>query len=356
MIKNIAMKNLFTTCLLVLCATIVLPSCQHDEPEGIKPVEERSILLLSGIGEIYDVDGKVITTLPSCQAVSQIIVDGNDYFVSGSSSKDRVGYWKNGKWNTLHVDFIDDVEHWTAGIGKWDYYIFLLDYPNVLKNSGIFRLKDSESFIAANHGISVSEGKCYVVGSDLVKEPVEARVPVVYHEHKGEYVSQRLILPKGVTYGDALSVYAYDRDHVIVGGNAGREPAIWVDNVLHILHRGFRVDNAYEDLPNGIVTAIVRIDGHTFAAGHELYEPEKIIATVWRDGVPEHLKASGDDFISSEVMDIQAYGSDLYLLTHEYSLVHAEDHDYEALSSVLWMNGKVVCKIPYKGMMSFAVY
>ena len=68
------------------------------------------------------------------------------------------------------------------------------------------------------------------------------------------------------------------------------------------------------------------------------------------------MAASSDDFVSSEVMDIQIYGSDLYILTHEYALVDNGEYSYEALSSVLWMNGQVVGKIKYKGMVSFAVY
>lgn len=339
-------------------AIFLLTSCQHDEPvDPIKPVGEREILLVNGIGDIYNLEGEVITTLPSCKSVSQIIVDDNDYFVSGSSSKDRVGYWKNGKWNTLHVDFIDDVDHRAAGIGKWDYYIYLLDYPNVLKNSGIFPLENCENFIAANHGISVSGGKCFVVGSDLVEEPVHARVPVIYSEHKGKYVSERLPLPDGETKGDALAVYAYDRDHVLAGGFAGREPVIWSDNAVQVLPRNYDVNIGGSSTPYGYVNAITRIEGHTIAAGVEYYDDENMVATMWRDGVPTHLKASSDDdFISSEVMDIQAYGSDLYILTYEYAIVHSGDHSFDALASVLWMNGNVVGKIMYKGMVSFAVY
>ncbi len=342
---------------MAACALVPLWACQHDDPINfIKPVEERNIMLVNGIGEIYNIDEELVTRLPDCQSVSQIIVDGNDYFVSGSSSKDRVGYWKNGKWNTLHVDFINDVEHWAAGIGKWDYYLYLLDYPNVLKNSGIFPLKNSEYFIAANHGIAVSEGVCHVVGSDLVEEPVHGRVPIIYSEHGGAYESERLPLPDGVTWGDALAVFCYDRNHVIVGGHVGKEPAIWVDNQLQVLKRGYGVSSPFEDTPNGYVNAIVRIDGHIYAAGVEYYDEENMVATVWCDGVPSYLRASGDDFVSSKVIDIQAYGSDLYILTREYSMVYTEDYSYPALSSVLWMNGNVVTSIKYKGMVSFAVY
>ena len=343
--------------LLVISIWVLLSSCQHDEPGNpIKPVDERRIMLVNGIGEIYNLNEELITTLPYCKAISQIIVEGDDYFVAGSSSKDRVGYWKNGKWNTLHVDFINDVDHRSYGIAKWDYYIYLLDLPNVLKNSGIFPLRDSENFISARHGISVSEGVCHVVGSDLVEEPAHARVPVIYNEHKGAFVSEKLPLPDGVTWGDALSLFAYDRDHVIVGGHVGHEPAIWVDNQLQVLPRSYSITTD-QKIPYGSVNAISRVDGHIYAAGKEYYDDNNQVATLWLDGVPSHLIASSsEDFVSSEVMDIQAYGSDLYILTHEYAFMNNGEHSYEALSSVLWMNGVVVGKIKYKGMISFAVY
>ena len=350
------MKHIYY-CLFAALFLLSSTSCEHDEPDNpIKPVDERRILLVNAIGDVYNLNEELVTTLPSCKAVSQIIVEGDDYFVSGSSSKDRVGYWKNGKWNTLHVDFIDDVDHKSFGIAKWDSYIYLLDLPNVLKNSGIFPLRNSENFIAARHGISVSEGVCRVVGSDLVETPVHARVPVMYSEYKGAFVSERLPLPPDVTKGDALAVYAYDRSHVVVGGYAGREPAIWVDKHLQVLSRSFSVTNSYETLPYGMVEAVVSIGGRIYAAGSQYYDEENQVATVWCDGIATQLRASGDDFVSSEVMDIQAYGSDLYILTLEYAMVHKGENSYPALSSVLWMNGTVVGKIQYKGMVSFAVY
>ena len=76
---------------------LLLAACQHDEPGNpIKPFEERTIMMVNGIGRIYNIEGKVVSTLPDCASVSKIIVDGDDYFVAGSSSKDRVGYWKKG--------------------------------------------------------------------------------------------------------------------------------------------------------------------------------------------------------------------------------------------------------------------
>ena len=182
------MMNRFIHLIIALAALLLLTACDHDEPvDPIKPLSERTLLVIGQEGNICDINGVLIKQLPDCRTVTQIIVEGEDYFVSGVNSKDKVGYWKNGKWNTLHVDFIDDVDHWTFGIAKWDYNIYLLDYPNVLRNSGIFPLRESENFTPSNHGISVSEGKCYVVGTESkpVGEFMFVNSPVIYTERKG---------------------------------------------------------------------------------------------------------------------------------------------------------------------------
>ena len=98
---------------------LLLVACREDEPKGgIKPIAERTVLTIDETGNVYNINGELITKLPDCEEVTQIITDGDDYFVSGVNSKMKVGYWKNGKWNTLHVDFIDDIDHWAFGIGR----------------------------------------------------------------------------------------------------------------------------------------------------------------------------------------------------------------------------------------------
>ena len=98
---------------LFIKLVLAIGTCSHDEPGSpFKPLEERRVLVLNYDGEIYDQHGEMVMQLPNCTYATEIISDGDDYFVSGVQSKDRVGYWKNGKWNTLHVDFIDDVDHW----------------------------------------------------------------------------------------------------------------------------------------------------------------------------------------------------------------------------------------------------
>ena len=163
-------------------------------------------------------------------------------------------------------------------------------------------------------------------------------------------------MPAGIDSGEALAVYAYDRDHVLVGGSVGREPAIWTDNQLQVLQRSYPMLHDDYERPFGSVNAIVRADGHVYAAGAEYYNEENQVATVWCDGVPTHLNGTGENFIESEVVDIQAYGKDVYVLTAEYSTVSNGEYSYPALASVLWMNGNEVGRIWYKGMVSFAVY
>ena len=118
------MKQIYIYNILIACLLLVLPGCKSDEPDAVKRRGERQILVLTSEGHIYDLMGDRIMELPNCEYASEIISDGDDYFVSGKSTKDKVGYWKNGKWNTLHIDFIDNVSHETQGIAKWDYYIY----------------------------------------------------------------------------------------------------------------------------------------------------------------------------------------------------------------------------------------
>ncbi|MBO7610546.1 MAG: hypothetical protein J6S96_10155 [Muribaculaceae bacterium] len=346
--------------LLAICTLSLLSSCDHDSDiDPIKPLEKRTVMLLRENGEIYNFDGELIKTLPDCHAVTQIIVDGEDYFVSGVSTKDRVGYWKNGKWNTLHVDFIDDVDHWAFGIGKWDYYIFLLDYPNVLKNSGIFRLNESENFTPAHHGIAVSEGKCYVVGAEVSNYSDGLKFyPILYTEHKGLYEKEKLPFPDGADTGEAIAIHAYDKNHFIAGGYAGREPIIWIDRQAHVLPRSV---DCYEDdgqtFPLGLVQSIVRCNGHIYSGGLEYIDEagEKCVPTIWCDDEPQQfvIGAEKEGYFSGRVVEMIAYGDDLYTLTQE---LYDNPDGTLASTSILWLNGKLL-KV-YEGLMaiSFAIF
>lgn len=343
--------------MIMLTALLSLASCDHDEPVNpIKPVSERTLLAMDVHGNIHDIEGNLIMTLPDCQAVTQIIVVDGDYFVSGVNSKHKVGYWKNGKWNTLHVDFIDDVDHWTYGIAKWDYNIYLLDYPNVLRNSGIFRLKDSENFIPASHGISVSEGKCYVVGMDNL--PLEnfnfKRKPVLYTERKGAYEKSYLPLPLGCEEGQCHGIYAYDRTHYVAGGSAGLQAAIWEDGVVHTLPRLFDfVIPADNRSVVSVVKAVAKHDSHIYAAGVEYGEDHLPVAVYWVDGVPQKLVHSTAEHLITNVADMEVYGDDVYILTQE-SLMSTSSSDYE-VTSVIWMNGEYFASFSGE-VTSIAVY
>ena len=224
------MTNKYIFIFIVQAVLLLATSCQHDEPDNwIKPEGERTVLFLTPQGQIYDQDQELVTTLPHCSYANQIISDKGDYFVSGIHEQEKEGYWKNGKWNTLHVDFIDDLNHWINGMAKWDYYIYLLDYPNVLKNSGIFPLEDAKRFLPAKQALDVSEGECYVVGHKLTDDSHGEYLPVLYTEHKGKYTYEMLPVFDKAIRGECTSVYAYNRNHCLIGGSINGWPVIWVD-------------------------------------------------------------------------------------------------------------------------------
>lgn len=335
------MKHTLFYLLLAVCAVWLASSCSHDEPVNpIKPVDERTVLLVTSSGEIYDQTGKMVLQLSNCTFASEIIADGEDYFVAGVQSKGRVGYWKNGKWHTLHVDFINDVDHWTYGIGKWDYYIYLLDIPNVLKNSGIFPLEDCQYFIPADHALRVTEGTCYVIGYE--ETSVEAHyAPVLYsNRSKDTYKKEYLPMPPGAQTGECKAIYAYDRDHTVIGGIIDRKPAVWVDKQCRIY------DVSYPELlqegtyPVGRIEAITMCNGHIYAAGFEYNAALDLIATMWTDGIPAHYEAREGVGSTSQAIGIYSYGDDVYLLTREYS------GDNGSLMTHLWLNGHIIMSYP----------
>lgn len=349
------MKHILIHCFYATIALMLLSSC-HDEPEIIiKPVSERTLLAIDLHGNIYDINGTPIKKLPDCKTVTQIIVVDGDYFVSGVNTKDKVGYWKNGKWNTLHVDFIDDVDHWTYGIAKWDYNIYLLDYPNVLRNSGIFRLKDSEEFTPARHGIVVSEGKCYVVGfeSENASDFSYIQKPVIYTERKGAYEKTYMPLPAGIDQGQCLAIYAYDRTHYVAGGQTGRLATIWEDDQVYTLPRLFDHEISPDHGSTSSVNAVAKVNGHIYAAGTEYNSNNLPVAVLWVDGVPQKLVYRTDGIIISSVGDMTTYGDDVYVLTQESPFsINVSDDD---IVSVIWMNGERIASFPGQ-LVSIAVY
>lgn len=348
------MKNRFTLILIAQAILLLAASCQHDEPENwIKPEGERTVLFLTPNGEIYDHNYELVIQLPHCTYANQIISDKGDYFVSGSHDKAKEGYWKNGKWNTLHVDFIDDVNHWIDGMGKWDYYIYLLDYPHVLKNSGIFRLEDAERYLPAKQALSVSEGECYVVGGKLTDNSHGEYLPVLYTEHKGVYTYEMLPVFDGAIRGECTCVYAYDRRHSLIGGSINGWPVIWVDKQLQVLPLSeASIDDYNEDTMLGEVYSIAEYNGDIYALGDEPHNHKSSVATLWHNGNILHLEYYPEMSMISEAVEIITYGSDIYITTLEYFF--DENGDF-VTTTVLWKNGSPVKAYPGLKTTSFTV-
>lgn len=333
-----------------MCALCLLTACHKDEPSPFKPVEERTVLLLTNSGQIYNQDYEQVMKLPYCTFASQIISDGDDYFVSGTyekGDKDRVGYWKNGKWNTLHVDFIDDVNHWIYGIGKWDYYIYLFDYPNLLRNSGIFPLEDGEHFAPAEQALAVTEGKCYVVGSIQMDDEGFIFMPVLYSEHKGKYLAERLPVPEGTVSGDCNSVYAYDKVHTLIGGSIDDRPVLWHDKQLIILPLKYSHES---NIYYGEVKSVTVSNGHIYAVGNEANEQGDKVATMWCDN--EVTQLVQDTETTSVAVEVMSYENDVYVITLEFT---TNDAGEAVTNTLLWMNGKLIKVFPGLETKSFTV-
>ncbi len=333
---------------------MLLSSCDKEEIK-VKRRGERQIYVLTSEGHIYDLMGDRIMELPNCEYASEIISDGDDYFVSGKNSKDKVGYWKNGKWNTLHIDFIDNVAHETQGIGKWDYYIYLFDYPYVLKNSGIFPLDDCENFSPSSQCIAVSNGKCYLTGMEYHHgEPNDA---VLYYEYKGRYAKAILPKPSPDVSGHATAIYAYDTDHTIVGGHVGTEPCIWVDQQLQVLPRTFNPPSYEYDVPLAHVSSTTYLNGHVYACGYEEDDDNNSRAVLWVDGVPQHPQTPRQERVRwSWAEELIAYGDDLYMLTFEcYDTVSADEEDSYKIDILIWMNDRVIARYNNIDIVNFTV-
>ncbi len=334
------MNNKYLFLIIVQAILLLTTSCEHNEPDNwIKPEGERTVLFLTPQGQVYNQNQELVATLPNCAYANQIIADKGDYFVSGIHEKEKEGYWKNGKWNTLHVDFIDDVNHWINGMAKWDYYIYLLDYPNVLKNSGIFPLEDAKRFLAANQALSVTEGECYVVGHKLTDDSHGEYLPVLYTEHKGKYTYEMLpLFDKGIR-GECTCVYAYDRNHCLIGGSINGWPVIWVDKKLQVMPLSeASFDNFDANTTLGEVCSLTESYGDIFAGGSEPYH-DKSVATVWHNGEITHLEYYPEKSISSEVVEIMTYGSDIYVVTLEFFF--NENREF-ITNTILWKNGSPV--------------
>ena len=340
--------------LLAISVLMLMASCDKDEVT-VKRRGERQVYVLTSEGHIYDLMGDRIMELPNCEYASEIISDGDDYFVSGKSTKDKVGYWKNGKWNTLHVDFIENVSHETQGIAKWDYYIYLFDYPYILKNSGIFPLDDYENFSPSGKCLTVSNGKCYLAGGEFYDE--EPSNAVLYYEHKGRYAKRILPKPSEDVSGHATCIYAYDTDHTIVGGHVGTEPCIWVDTVLQVLPRTFNPPLPEYDLPLGHVSSVVRLNGHIYAVGYETDEEGHDKAIMWVDGVPQPIVSGRQEkIIFSIAEELIAYGEDLYMLTFEcYEKRLANGETDTSLDIFIWMNDRIIAKYNNIDIVNFTV-
>ena len=208
----------------------------------------------------------------------------------------------------------------------------------MLKNSGIFKLEDYHDFIPADHALRVSEGKCYVIGYGFDDaDEVPHYKPVLYTDYKKEF----LPMPEGAITGECHAVYAYNRNHTVIGGVIDRKPAVWVDKAYQIYETSYpSLLNTEGDFPLGRIDAITMSGGIIYGAGWELNEQYRLVATVWIDGVPQHYQSGDSHVRNSQAIEIYSYGNDVYVLTSEYNNETDENTNH------LWLNGQLIMSYP----------
>ena len=352
------------TLLLIAAALLglsLLTACSDDEPNKgepiqVKPEAERNIWILTQEGEIYDQTGAKVKTLPDCYYASQIIPFGTDYYVAGRNEdleKNGFGYWKNGEWVTV-LDWVqpapviaswrickryDDIylltNRWESS-GKYGLYIY--------KNGNPVRQDDfnRQDDVNRRHGqctdMTVSGNNTYLTGYEYDDDELRS-TPLLWTN------GQKKSLPIGNAYGGMTScVYASGSTRNIVGGcvmnvnNGLGKPALWIDHQLTILKTS-------SDTHWGQVYDVLESNGHIYALG---YENEK--ATLWIDNKPEvyHHNSFENETSSSYGVQMQLYGSDLYVLTNE---------SYTDVYYHIWMNGQHKNSVRVPGnVVGFAVF
>lgn len=345
--KCMTIARLATAAVVLL---VLLAACENNgyKDPTPRPIEQRRVLLLDALGNVYDQTGALVAELPNCDNATQIIADGDDWFVSGIESNGRIGYWKNAKWNTLHVDDLEDVDHWIYGMGKWDSYMYLLDYPHVLKNSGIFNIIDSKLFLPAEQALAVTWNKCYLVGSYMkIVHQLDGTekgrlLPVYYYLDHDNYVPEFLPLPSGFDSGTASGIYAYGGDRLVICGTVGNSPVVWVDKRPQLLPLSYPHE-ASESMQLATAKSVAVANGVVYVGGYELNDEMDMVATLWRDGVPIHLHIGDPNVYGSEVQEVVACGDDVYVLTNEYCEVD-EDTAEDVTNTIIWLNGTILTR------------
>lgn len=345
--------------LLLIAAALLtlafLTACGSDEPSQggpiqVKPEAERNIWILTQEGEIYDQTGAKVKTLPDCDYASQIIPFGTDYYVTGRNldyKSNGFGYWKNGEWVTV-LDYEEPYAVTTSQLICKQYNdIYLLAAKSeptgnygwyIYKNGKPTRQDDCNRSHSEYMDMSVSGNNTYLVGYEYDDDDFLS-TPLLWINGKKES------LPIGDAIGARPScVCASGSTRNIVGGcvmnvnNGLGKPALWIDHQLTILKTS-------SDTRWGQVYDVLESNGHIYALG---YENEK--ATLWIDNKPEvyHHNSFENETSSSYGVQMQLYGSDLYVLTNE---------SYTDVYYHIWMNGQHKNSVRVPGnVVGFAVF
>ena len=103
--------------------------------------------------------------------------------------------------------------------------------------------------------------------------------------------------------------------------------------------------------------SIVRCNGHIYCGGYEYIDEngDKGIPVLWCDDVPTPLAIGSqqEDYYSGRVVEVVAYGDDVYTLTQE---IFDRPNEKPFSRSILWLNGELFRIYDNLYAISFAVF
>ncbi len=281
----------------------------------------------------------------NARANSIFVADNGTVYIGGeyTNAQDFDNYfaaalWVNGELQTLSdktrpttaavygID-VDGNDVWCAGFYRYqrnENWSFQRDAAVLWKNGNIIKLTKGENY-AKLYDVKVSGGKVYAVGESTDKEGMAIATLWVNDNTTEDWSNvTKINLSDGTvdTYAESLCV---DGNDVYVAGlsklpgnNRIQYAVMWKNGEMEYLTK-----------KESYATSICVENGHVYVAGWEYLEYENgpcAVATVWVDGVAQHLT---DERKSSQARCVAVKNGNVYV------------SGFLGNSAAIWKNGNV---------------
>jgi hypothetical protein len=208
----------------------------------------------------------------------------------------------------------------TSEKGKQDVYVAGNSYNNegesraILWKNGRPQYLTSEKSESAAYSVYVSNNDVYVVGYEYTNGKSYAML------WKNGVAQQ---LSNGRYSACAWSIYVTGDDVYVAGNEFNEEKKL----IATVWKNGIPIRLSKE---SSFAQSVFVLDNNVYVAG-KTYKNQKEVATVWKNGTPQILTL--EDY-NSEALSVFATEKDVYVAGHENSEVHKS-------KTIIWKNGEV---------------